>query len=338
MSREEGSGQRPDPTTIVGVDVGGTKVSVATLRDGEFGKPRIAPTAHGSTEEFVGEVVAAVRAVAGERVEAVGIGVPSVIEFATGRVRTTVNIPVLQDVPLRQVLERELGVPVFVDNDATVAALAEAHDEHAGLEAGCLVMITLGTGVGGGIVIGGRPYRGATGAAGEIGHTLIGIDREIPPATDHFPQPGSLEALAAGHALDRLARDAARAHPESALGEALRERGSVSGVDAVDAAQGGDEAAIELLALLGRRVGIGIANAINTFDPDVVAIGGGVSSAGDLLLAPAKELAWQYVRDGVGTKTDIRLARSGPQAGVRGAALLARSELEAHHHQEKESR
>jgi glucokinase len=200
--------------TIVGVDVGGTKVSVATLRDGEFGDPRLSPTVKDSTERFVAEVVAAVRAVGGDELDGVGIGVPSVIEFATGRVRTTVNIPALQDVPLRQVLETELGVPVFVDNDATVAALAEAHDEHAGLETGCLVMLTLGTGVGGGIVIGGRPYRGATGAAGELGHTLIGIEHSIPPATDHFPQPSSLEALAAGHALDILARtgsDASRA-------------------------------------------------------------------------------------------------------------------------------
>ena len=173
---------------------------------------------------------------------------------------------------------------------------------------------------------------GATGAAGELGHTLIGIEHSIPPATDHFPQPSSLEALAAGHALDILARNAASEHPDSALGAMLRERGSISGVDAVNAARSGDTVATELLALLGRRVGIGIANAINTFDPDVVAIGGGVSSAGQLLLTPATEVAWQYVREGVGTKTEIRLARSGPQAGVRGAALLARSELEAHHH------
>ena len=323
--------------TIVGVDVGGTKVSIGALRDGHYGEPRISPTAQGSTDKLIAEIVAGVRAVAGGELDGVGIGVPSVIEFATGRVRTTVNIPALQDVPLREVLQMALDVPVFVDNDATVAALAEAHDEHAGLEAGSLVMITLGTGVGGGIVIAGRPYRGATGAAGEIGHTLIGIEHAIPHATDRFPQPGSLEALAAGHALDALAREAASAHPESTLGSVLREGGSVSGVQAVDAARAGDQVAIEILALLARRVGIGIANAINTFDPHVVAIGGGVSQAGDLILGPATEVAWQYVREGVGTQTEIRLARSGPQAGVRGAALLARSELEAQHY-DKERR
>jgi glucokinase len=231
------------------------------------------------------------------------------------------------------VLENALGVPVFVDNDATVAALAEAHDDSGKLDVEHLVMLTIGTGVGGGIVIGGRPYRGATGAAGEVGYTLIGIEHDIPTAAGRLPQAGSLEALAAGHELDRLARDAASANPDSALAGVLAERGAVTGADAVRAARAGDAAALAALHTLGRRVGIGVANAINTFDPDVVAIGGGVSAAGDLLLIPAQEAAREYVCDGVGSKTEIRLARSGPQAGVRGAALLARSELHAQHDQ-----
>jgi glucokinase len=316
---------------IVGVDVGGTKVSVAAFSEGRLGRPKLHPTDLTGAERLVAQIVACVRETAADgELTAVGVGVPSIIDFATGRARTSVNIP-LQDVPLRHVLEDELGVPVFVDNDATVAALDEAHDAAGKLDVANLVMITVGTGVGGGIVIGGRPYRGATGAAGEIGHTLIAIEQDIPSATDHFPQPGSLEALAAGHALDQLTRDAAAAHPKSVIGTMLKERGAIAGPDAVLAARDGDEDAIGLLRLLGRRIGIGIANAINTFDPDVVAIGGGVSAAGDLVLEPAREVVWGYVREGVGTKTEIRLARSGPQAGVRGAALLARSELASHH-------
>jgi glucokinase len=331
--RPDGVSERglgPPGELIVGVDVGGTKVSIATLRDGRLGDPKLSPTDLRGAEQVIGQIVdGVVNATRGQTVAAVGIGIPSVVEFATGLVRSSVNIP-LQDVPLRQVLEKALGVPVFVDNDATVAALAEAHDEQGRLDVRHLVMLTIGTGVGGGIVIGGRPYRGATGGAGEIGHTLIGIEHDIPAATGHFPQPGSLEALAAGHELDRLTREAAAANPRSTIGVALLESGKIAGPETVAAARAGDDVAIGLLRLLGRRVGIGVANVINTFDPDVVAIGGGVSAAGDLLLEPAKQTAWEYVREGVGTKTEIRLARSGPKAGVRGAALLARSELHPH--------
>jgi len=315
---------------VIGVDVGGTKVSVATMHGGRVGEPLVAPTDRSSADALIAQLVDQIRSAAGEATpDAVGIGVPSVVEFATGRARSSVNVP-LQDVPLRTVMAERLGLPVFVDNDATVAALAEAHDEHGKLDVHSLVMLTIGTGVGGGIVIDGRAYRGATGAAGEVGHTLVSLDERIPPAT-RFPQPGSLESLAAGHVLDRLAVAAAQAHPDSALGLLAAERGSVSGPDAVVAARAGDAVAVECVATLGRRVGVGVANAINTFDPEVVAIGGGVSSAGDLLLAPARAVALEYVLPGVGTATVIRIARSGPEAGVRGAALLARSELHNHH-------
>jgi glucokinase len=308
---------------LIGVDVGGTKVSVAALRaEGGLGEPLIRPTELASGDALIEQLVSQVGAVAdGAELAGVGVGIPSVIEFATGRVRSSVNIP-LHDIALREVLHRRLGAPVFVDNDATVAALAEAHDGQGRLDARNLVMLTVGTGVGGGIVIDGRVYRGATGAAGELGHMLIAIDPAIPAATGHFPQPGSLEALAAGHVLDALAGEAAAGHPESALGALA----NAAGPDAVRAAHEGDAVAIATIATLGHRLGIGIANVINIFDPDVVAIGGGVSTAGELLLGPAREVALGYVLPGLGTRTEIRIARSGPQAGVRGAALLARSE------------
>src|ERR1700690_1190499 len=313
-------------TLVIGVDVGGTKTSVAQLRGSTTGEPLVRPTDRSGAEALISQIVEQVKLVAtGETPAAVGVGIPSVVEFATGLARSSVNVP-LQDVPLRAVLSDRLGLPVFVDNDATVAALAEAHDESGRLDVHSLVMFTVGTGVGGGIVIDGRSYRGATGAAGELGMTLVSIDERIPPAT-RFPQPGSLESLSAGHVLDRLARDAAQAHPESALGRTLAERGAVGGPDAVTAAKGGDSVAIGCVATLGRRLGVGVANAINTFDPQVVAIGGGVSSAGELLVGPARSVALEYVLHGVGTATEVRVARSGPQAGVRGAALLARSEL-----------
>jgi glucokinase len=311
---------------VIGVDVGGTKVSVAALRGNSTSTPVVAPTDRSGSEELIAQIVAAVEAVAAwDSPAAVGVGVPSIIDFATGLARWSVNVP-LADVPLRSVLGERLGLPVFVDNDATVAALAEAHDESGQLDAQTLVMFTVGTGVGGGIVIDGRIYRGATGAAGELGMTLVAIDERVPPAT-RFPQPGSLESLAAGHVLDGLARKAAMEHPSSALGRKLEQTGAIGGPDVVAAAKEGDSVAIECVATLGRRLGVGVANAINTFDPHVVAIGGGVSSAGELLVGPARAVAAEYVLHGVGTATEIRVARSGPQAGVRGAALLARSEL-----------
>ena len=189
-------------------------------------------------------------------------------------------------------------------------------------------MFTVGTGVGGGIIINGRIYRGATGAAAEVGHQLIGLQIEdgVPPPAG-FPQHGSLEWYAAGRALDRLAVRTAAEHPDSGLGRLVASGQPVDGTDCVNLAKAGDEAAVAAVRLLGERLGIGIANAINVFDPEIVAVGGGVSTAGELLLGPARETARRYTLPGVGTRTEIRLARSGPQAGVRGAALLAAQEL-----------
>ena len=319
----------PPPPSVIGVDVGGTKVSVAALRGGQLTGPALSPTDRSSGEALIDQIVDQVQAMRGGagEVAGVGVGVPSVVEFATGRARSSVNVP-LRDIPLRQVLHDRLGLPAFVDNDATCAALAEAHDERGELDVRNLVMFTLGTGVGGGIVIAGRIYRGSTGGAGELGHTLVGASfGPNGPEVGEFPQPGSLERLASGRALDELARRAAAEHPDSALARHASDGRAVAGPDAVAAAREGDPYAVRAITELGWRLGVGVANAINTFDPDVVAIGGGVSAAGELLLEAARETARRLVLPGVGTSTEIRLARSGPEAGVRGAALLARQEL-----------
>ncbi len=316
---------------VIGVDVGGTKIAAATLHDGELSAARLEPSDHTDAATLVDQLATAIleqAAAADQPVAAVGIGVPSVIDFEAGRVRSTVNLT-LSDVPLRDVLQDRVSLPVFVDNDANCAALAEAHDDAGRLDVQYLVMFTLGTGVGGGIIINGRIYRGATGAAAEFGHQLVGLpmDDRVPGASEHFPQHGSLEWLAAGRALDRLGAAAASEHPDSALGRLAAAGHAVAGPDVVRAAHEGDETAVAAIRLLGHRLGVGIANAINVFDPEVVAVGGGVSSAGELLLDAARETARQYTLPGVGTRTEIRLARSGPQAGVRGAALLAAQEL-----------
>jgi glucokinase len=313
---------------VVGIDLGGTKVVAACLRDGELCESAIEPTEMANSSALIDQLVGLVRQVRMDNLAAVGIGTPSVVDFETGRAVSSVNVP-LADVPLRAILGERLGVPVFVDNDATVAALAEAHDEQLRLTARNLVMITVGTGIGGGIVLGGRIYRGATGAAGELGHTLVGMDLAgSVPAPMRFPQPGSLEYVAAGHALDALASQAAGLHPESPLGRLRSEARPVLGADAVQAAYDGDPAAARIVELWGQRVGLGIANAINTFDPEEVVIGGGAARAGDLLLVPATRVAESYTLPGVGRRTTIRLARHGVRSGVLGAALLAVHELE----------
>jgi glucokinase len=317
---------------LIGVDVGGTKVSVASLTEAGLDSPRIMPTAAAGEQALVDEVVRAVEDVRGPDAAAIGVGVPSVVEFATGRVKASTNVE-LEDLPLRTVLEERLDLPVFVDNDANCAALAEAYDG-AQLTVLDLVMITVGTGIGGGLVLGGRVYRGTTGAAGEIGHTLIGaaLEHGAPPVGS-FPQAGSFESLASGRALDKLGARLAR--EQAAKGHSVD---PAEGPDVVPAAQQGDEEARALIRLLGERLGVGIANAINVFDPELVVIGGGVATAGDLLLEPARQTAQRFVLPGVGERTEIRLARHGPDAGVLGAALLAGHELETHIPQPSKSR
>ena len=313
---------------LIGVDVGGTKVAVATLEDEAMEVPSVQPTEAASAEGLIDEIVSAVDSARTARTQAVGVGVPSVVDFAAGRVRSSVNLH-LADFDLRTVLQERLGLPVFVDNDATLAALSEAFDEGGRALVQNLVMFTVGTGIGGGLVLGGKVYRGATGAAGELGHTLIGVEvgQGVLRPTDHFPQPGSLESLGAGRVLDHLVATIAAERPTSAFGRLVAEGRKVDGRDAVRLAHEGDPDAVGALRVIGERLGIGIANAINTFDPDVVAVGGGVSVAGELLLGPAREVAQRFVLPGVGQHTEIRLARHGGDAGVRGAALLAGIEL-----------
>jgi glucokinase len=312
---------------FIGVDVGGTKVAVATLEDEQLSEPQLRPTDAASAEGLVDELVDVVESVRSPETRAVGVGVPSIVEFESGRVRASVNLH-LANFDLRGVLEDRLRLPVLVDNDATVAAIGEAFDDGGRPMVENLVMFTVGTGVGGGLVLGGRVYRGSTGAAGELGHTLIGAHfDEGTPAPGRFPQKGSLESLAAGRVLDHIGADIASERPDSALARMAAQGEHIDGHDVVRLAHHGDPDAVGALRVLGERLGIGIANAINTFDPDEVVIGGGVSVAGHLLLDPARETAERFILPGVGERTAIRLARHLGDAGVRGAALLAALEL-----------
>ena len=310
---------------FIGIDVGGTKIACATLQAGELSESHLQHTELSSGEKLVDQLIAAVEHARTAETRAVGIGVPSLIEFATGRIRSSVNIP-LEDVPLRELLTERCGLPVYVDNDASCAALAEAY-EGGRVVAQNLVMLTIGTGVGGGMVLGGKVYRGNTSAA-ELGHIIIGLDltEGAPADPGDFPQPGSLERLASGRALDRLAVESARAHPKSFLGRRLAAGEEITGYDAVEGAQQGDIHCRHVIRVLGERLGVGIGSVINIFDPDEIVIGGGVSAAGELLLKPAERTARRHTVPGMGEQTTVRLARHGPQAGVLGAATMAAQE------------
>jgi glucokinase len=325
---------------VIGIDLGVTEVGAASVGEGALGDLLVEPTDCRDAGALVDQLASIVERVRTDDLYGVGICVPRIVDFATGRVvvparrkspstNGAFDLP-LRDLPLRDVLGDRLGAPVFVDNEASAAALAEAHDEELGLTTRHLVMIKIGAGVGGGLVLDGRIYRGATGGAGELGHTIVGLDLAgAVPAPMRFPQPGSLEFATAGHALDRLATIARNVHPDSALGK-LRGRGKpVLGTDMIDAARAGDESAARMVEIWGQRIGIGVANAINTFDPEEVVIAGDPVRAGDALLEAVRRVALQYVGPALGARTRIRLARHGARAGVLGAALLARHELDA---------
>ena len=311
---------------FIGLDVGGTKIASATLQEGKLTTRELIKTDVSDSDALVGQLLELIGHLRSDATVAAGVGLPSIIEFATGSVAHSVNIP-LQDVPLRELLTEQAGIPVYIENDASCAALAEAFDENLNLVCPNLVMITVGTGIGGGLVINGRLYRGATSAA-EMGHTVIGLDLEegAPIPEGKHPLPGTLEYLAAGRALDRLAEREAQEEEDSFLGKRLEKDGEVTGHDVVDGAKAGDADALRVLDIVGQRLGIGIANAINLFDPQEIVIGGGVSTAGDLLLDPARAVAERYTVPGLGRHTTIRLARHGAQAGVLGAAMVAAQE------------
>jgi glucokinase len=310
---------------ILGVDVGGTKVAAGALDGSQVREVRESPTDVSGTAALLDGIETTVREVV-ERVgqpAGVGVGVPSQIDYASGTVETSVNIP-LAGVPLREELGRRLGVPVFVDNDANCAALAEARLVEGG-PADNLVMLTLGTGVGGGVVIGGMIFRGAHGLGAELGH--FSINPEGPPCPGNCPNFGCVEAYCSGQALERDATERATDAPDSPLHAALKD-GKVSGPDCVACAEAGDPDALWVLERFGRMLGVAISGFVNVFEPDYFVIGGGLSRAADLYFEHARQEAGARALPALWRRVSIALARGGADAGVIGAGLLAATELE----------
>jgi glucokinase len=312
---------------MIGVDLGGTKLLAGAVDAGLGVHHRTQRTVTGLDQRALLEVavdaVNEAREAAGTEVEAVGFGIPVLMDQASGRAVVGVNTP-LHDIAFADVMAERLGLPVFVDNDGNTAALAE-HRGGAARGASEAIVLTLGTGIAGGLILRDELYRGALGAAGEIGHMVIDFDG--PGCVGNCPNRGCAELFTSGTALVREAVRLAAVRPESGLAQLIRDGRTLAGPLVTELAHDGDEAAIEAIELIGSGLGIVICNLINIFNPQVVVVGGGVIAAGELLLGPARTVVAERVLPFLADGMRIVAARFGVEAGMVGAAALAFDEI-----------
>jgi glucokinase len=296
----------------IGVDVGGTKIVAGLVdRDGTIVQVDRRPTPLQSTDALLAALAGAVESVRDESVAAVGVGLPSAIDPRTGTAVFSVNVP-LADVDVRTWAREAFGLPAAVDNDGNCAALAEWR-VGAGRDVDDLVMVTLGTGIGGGLILGGRLYRGWIGVGAELGHIVVDVDGA--PCRGQCRGRGHLEALASGSAMDVVA--------ERLLGPGRRTPQLVA------AARRGQEACVEALTAAARALGAGLAGLVNLLNPELIVIGGGFGEAFDLLIDPIREVV---ARDGVVPAREVvRIvpAELGSAAGVIGASFVGFEALDA---------
>jgi len=313
------------PPEAIGIDLGGTKMLLGVLDgDSKTAWESRERSAGESEEELVELLVREVEEARAARpgVKAIGMGIPATIDHEKGVATSAVNLPIA-DLPVRDLVRERTGLPAFVDNDANVAALAE-HQLGAARGTRNAIMLTIGTGIGGGLILGGELYRGSTGAGAELGHVVIQMDG--PACQGNCPNHGCVEALASGTALGREGLAAAESHPGSALGRLHGEGEPVDGQAVTLAAQGGDEVAIGVFELIGTRLGVALASFANIFEPETIVIGGGVIAAGDLLLGPARREMEARALPPM-KRIPVVAAQLGADAGMIGAAALARIEL-----------
>lgn len=314
----------------VGVDIGGTnlkaglvdengvllatqKMKVASIADDDG----LAWTVASLVQELAHTVNISVSDVA-----SVGVGVPGTVEIRSGSINYTCNLP-LRNVPLRKLFHRYLSIPLYIENDANCAALAEFL-VGAGRDSKRFVTITLGTGVGAGIVHNGKIYHGANGMAGEVGHMVIQRGGLPCPCGRH----GCWEQYASATALKRMSAAALAAHPHSILAQVVAENeGRVSGQSAFIAARRGDPVGQQVCDEYVDYLACGVVNVVNIFQPDTLAIGGGVSNEAEeqLLLPVQQRVARESIPCGRDRRTRIVKAELGNCAGIIGAALLGKN-------------
>jgi len=292
-----------DGKRVIGVDLGGTKILAGIVeRDGQVERRRENPTPVGSQEELLARLDASVEELLGEEIAALGFGIPSPVDQQTGRALQAVNIPLGADIDFRSRMAERFGLPVAIENDANAATYAEFHFG-AGRDIQTMVMLTLGTGCGGGAVVEGRLFRGWA----EFGHIVIVYDGL--PCQGTCTGRGHLEPYVTGVAAAKLAREV--------FGPA---------VDAhrlVRLAAEGDAQARDILAGIGRHLGAGIGSLVNIFNPELVVIGGGFAAAGDFILDPAREIVRREALAHAGYRLRIVRAELGTAAGLIGAGLVA---------------
>lgn len=311
---------------VIGVDLGGTKLMAGLFdRDDKLVSRERVEVAGLDSDRLVDALVDVVNGLVAEStqpVRAVGFGIPTTIDQRTGTAVVAANLPIA-NLPLRDILHERTGLAAFIDNDANVAALAE---QRLGAGAGVtedLIMITLGTGFGGGIIAGGRIVRGAIGAGAELGH--MSIDYDGPPCVaPNCPGIGCIETFVSGSALARDAAAYAAANPDSPLARAIAAGEPARGETVLRLAKEGDAGSVALFERLGERLGVALANLVNMFNPGMIALGGGLTPALDIVLPVARRLMIERALPPGNTFVEVVPAAYGPDAGMVGAALMAR--------------
>ena len=306
----------------IGVDVGGTKIAAAvvTPEGGILNEVRY-PTQAIPPNRLVDTIARAIAEVRdGFEVGGACLAVPGFVLSAENKVVFAPNLHEIEDIRLDEEMGPRTGLTVTVENDANAAAWGEFRFG-AGKDVDHQIFITLGAGVGGGVIVHGVLLRGAQGAGGELGHVTLDPEGPLCGCGNH----GCLEALASGTAIQRRAREVANERPSSALGQLAIHR-HVLGEDVTRLAEEGDEAALSVLEETGRWLGIGLAGFVNIFNPEVIAIGGGASRAGELILASARKEVHLRARSPSRDLVEVKEATLGPASGALGAAALARGE------------
>jgi glucokinase len=310
------------PRRVIGIDAGGTKLLGGVVDEQLVVHHRVHRLWRGAdrseTLDIFIEAVDEVRAAAPD-VEAIGFGIPSLVEWETGVSRWSNHLP-LADVPFRDLMSERLGLPVVVDNDANMALMAE-HRSGAARDARHAVLVALGTGIGSGLLLDGRIYRGATGVGAELGHIVL--DLHGPDCPSNCPGRGCLEALVSGNAIGREGARLARERPETVLGRRLAAGREISGGLVTELGHDGDQTARLALAEVGRRLGAALTGIVNALNPEVIVIGGGAVAAGELLLGPARSVVAERALPPAREVVRIVPTHFGDESGMLGAALLA---------------